>query len=78
MKNTLADFQEWQVAGPNRSVSIKIQTTFSRGTETSIWVYDSNLMAGQYVNDVSEINLEAIKEKEERAKLHELQKKYGN
>ena len=78
MKTTLQDFQEWQAGGPGRSVSIKIQNTLSREEpQTNIWVYDTLLMAGQYVNSVEEIDLEGIKEKEERAALDKLTKKYG-
>jgi len=82
MKNTLADFEQWQAGGPERSVSIKIQQPLFKDDklytpETRIWVYDYLLMVGQYVNSVEEIDLEAEKEKEERAALDKLQKKYG-
>ena len=78
MKNTLADFQEWQAGAPERSVSIKIRFTISRDEpQTNIWVYDTLLQAGQYVNSVDEIDLEAEKEREERAALDKLTKKYG-
>ena len=73
MKNTLVDFQEWQAGGPGRSVSIQISPL----SITTIWVYNNLLMAGQYVNSVDEIDLEAEKEKEERAVLRKLHVKYG-
>ena len=78
MKNTLQDFQEWQARGPGRSVSIKIQNCIGRdGSETDIWVWDHMFQAGQYVQSVDEIDLEAVKEKEEREVLRKLHVKYG-
>ena len=78
MKNLLTDFQEWQAGGPGRSVSIKIQNSIYKDEPaTNIWVYDNLLMAGQYVSAVEEIDLEAEKEKEERAVLRKLHVKYG-
>jgi len=78
MKNTLADFEQWQAGGPGRSVSIKIQNSIYKDEPaTNIWVYDNLLMAGQYVSAVEEIDLEAEKEKEERAVLRKLHVKYG-
>ena len=78
MKNTLQDFQGWQAGSPGRSVSIKIQNSIYKDEPaTNIWVYDNLLMAGQYVSAVEEIDLEAEKEKEERAVLRKLHVKYG-
>jgi hypothetical protein len=48
------------------------------GTNTiSIWVYDYNLMIGQHVNSVEEIDLQTKKDKEDKKKLEELKKKFG-
>lgn len=44
-------FREWQQAG-RRSVKIELE-----GDEVSIWVYDYDLMAGQFVKSVDEIDL---------------------
>jgi hypothetical protein len=75
----LNEFIKWQAENPNGNVTIKINNGF--GTEDkqqiSIWVYDHVIMAGQYVNEVSEINLKAVKEEEERKTLKKLQEKYG-
>jgi hypothetical protein len=41
-----------------------------------IWAYDYDLMGGQYVNSIEEIDIKAFKEKAEREKYEQLKKKY--
>lgn len=71
----LNKFREWQREKPRRHVNIKIGDP-SSPDELKIWCYDYNLQVGQHVQDVSEIDLEAAKEKEERAQYKKLKQKY--
>lgn len=73
----LSDFQAWQAAGPERDVSIKIHQNYSGENETIAWVYDSHLMVGQYVKDVSEIDLEGKVDAKERLEYDRLREKFG-
>ena len=75
----LNEFIKWQREKNSRSVTIKIDNNFGPEQKVTMWVYDYNLSGGQgqYVNDVSEIDLEAQKEKNERETLKKLLEKYG-
>ena len=67
----LNQFAEWQAEDPHRSVEIKIA-----GEATKVWVWDSSIMKGQFVKSVSEINLAAKKEQDERAEFERLRAKF--
>ena len=71
----LNKFIEWQREKPRRHVNIKIGDP-SSPDELEIWCYDYNLQVGQHVQGVSEIDLEAEKEKEEREQYERLKRKY--
>ena len=68
----LNSFVAWQAEKDSRTVDIDIMKDQIR-----IWVFDYDLMSGQHVKDVSEIDLDATKETQERATLKQLQEKYG-
>ena len=69
----LNKFIEWQALdADSRSVKITIST---RGVE--IWVYDYRLMSGQFVTDVADIDIQAVRDTEDRATFKKLQAKYG-
>jgi hypothetical protein len=74
----LRELQAWQAEKPSRMVDIKIQRSLHDDkNETVVWVYDVAISEGQYITDMSEIDLDAVKERADRAKLAELTKKYG-
>lgn len=68
----LDEFIEWQKEKPQtRSVEIKIN---SRGIEA--WVFDRDIVTGQFVKSVSEIDIYAAKERRDREQYEALKKKY--
>lgn len=73
----LNQFIKWQAEKPRRSVRIEIEKKML-ADENGIkaWVYDYDLMCGQYVSDVSEIDLEAKKKAKDEEALRELMKQY--
>lgn len=73
----VSDFEKWQAAGEERSVRIDICTNYSGENETTIWVYDSLLLAGQYVKSVKDIDLAAAKERVDRETWNRLKKRFG-
>lgn len=78
MNTNLNDFAKWQSENPAaRSFEIKMEPArHGKQASLSAWVYDYDLMIGQRVQSVEEINLVAHREKEEREKLAELKAKY--
>jgi hypothetical protein len=71
----LQAFARWQAEDPgNRSVSIQISPF---DWNNNIWVFDYALDVGQHVTDVSQIDLQAEKEKKDRELLAQLQATYG-
>lgn len=78
MNTNLNDFIKWQSENPAaRSFEIKSEPArHGRKASLSAWVYDYDLMVGQLVHSVEEIDLAAQREKEEREKLAELKAKY--
>lgn len=66
----LESFIQWQKERPSRRVNIEIRDG------VTIWVYDTSLMAGQYVTDVREIDLEAKREQRERKEFERLSAKF--
>jgi hypothetical protein len=69
----LNQFRDWQAKDPdNRCVDIKI----SKYEGTKVWVYDRILGTGQFVKSVDEIDLDGLKEVEDRAKYERLRAKY--
>ena len=78
MKTNLNDFIKWQAENPAaRSFEIKSDhARHGKKASLSAWVYDYDLMIGQRVSSVEEIDLMAHREKEEREKLAELKAKY--
>lgn len=74
----LNQFIEWQKDHPRRSVRIEIENHFmSDKQKVKIWVYDYDLRVGQFVSDVSGIDLEAKKERDEKKELERLKAKYA-
>ena len=69
----LSQFQAWAKEGPRRAVDIKIR----EGKVETIWVFDYNLMEGQHVQSVGEIDLEGEQVKAEKAEFERLSAKYG-
>jgi hypothetical protein len=69
----LNKFMKWQQEKPGRHVTIKIGWP-SNPNELSIWCYDYNLQTGQYVQDASEIDLEAEYMKDMERKKQEVDK----
>jgi hypothetical protein len=80
MPINLNPFLTWQAEKPHiRMVSISIESRIMDDEQVvSIWCWDSKLQAGQYVQDVSEINLEQVKEEKERNEYERLREKYGS
>lgn len=78
MNMNLNDFAKWQSENPAaRSFEIKMEPArHGKQSTLSAWVYDYDLMIGQLVRSVEEIDLMAHHEKEEREKLAELKAKY--
>lgn len=66
----LEELKKWAKLG-NRGVNITINDN-----ECRIWIYDCDLMVGQFINDISEINLEKIKEDEDRKQYEILKNKF--
>jgi hypothetical protein len=72
----LNSFIEWQNGSPrSRCVDIRIHNDGEQ-QHIAIWVWDANLMEGQYVQAVSEIDLETAVSVKEKKQLAELRKKY--
>lgn len=67
----LESFIQWQKEKPSRRVNIEIHNG------VTVWVYDTSLMAGQYVTDVGEIDLETKREQRERREFERLSAKFG-
>jgi len=68
----LREWEAWAQEKAGRSVDIKLR----HGQEPQIWVYDSNLMDGQFVSSVGEIQLEQIHATNERKKYEALRQKF--
>ena len=75
----LNEFVTWVEEKPNsRICTIRIeQEGLGKSVSVKPWVYDVLLMSGQTVASVSEINLEAAKENEERKEYEKLRAKFG-
>lgn len=71
----ISGFIEWQQAKPNRIVKIELGSVV-RSDHRKIWVFDYDIMSGQYVSDVSEITLDEERERRDRAELERLKAKY--
>jgi len=72
----LNQFYKWQREDPeNRNVKIEIGGRFPDWLE--VYVYDHELMAGQIVNSVEEIDLVGAHERREREEFDRLLKKFG-
>ena len=70
---TLDEFVVWQEESPlTRWVDIKIKPN----TGLVIWVYDTELVVGQFVSSIDEIDLEGVKREEELKELERLRLKY--
>jgi hypothetical protein len=72
----LNSFLGWQAEDTDRHVDIEIKSDNGKQV-IKIWVYDYHLQEGSHVQSVDDIDLHAVKEAKERAKLAELQQKYG-
>ena len=71
----LNQFLEWQRAGKRRTVSIELGRPLDK-KHIRVWAYDYDLLTGQSVKSVDEIDLEAEKAKEEAEKAKEEKAEY--
>lgn len=79
MKSSLDDLVAWQAAEPGRYCDIDIRPKGypnENENEIKIWVYSFILQIGQFIEDVSEIDLPAKFKIAERVKYEELKKKF--
>lgn len=67
--------KKWVSEG-NRSIEIEIGTVGDR-KHFRIWAYDYDLMQGQTVKSIEEIDLAAEKERHEREQFEKLKAKYS-
>jgi hypothetical protein len=67
--------KQWVKKG-NRSINIEIGKP-ADNEYFSMWAYDYDLMEGQHVDSIEEINIELLKEKRDRAKYKSLKAKFG-
>ena len=70
----ISGFIKWQGGSGSRSVEIEIE----RGGKIKIWVFDTDIMTGQYVQTAEEIDLLGKKDREDKAKYEELRGRFGN
>ena len=69
---TLEEFQKWQQEKPTtRTVDIDIAKD-----GVTVWVYDTDMWQGQFVESVADINLEGEAERKEREQYDKLRAKY--
>jgi hypothetical protein len=72
------NFCAWQAESPARRVSIEIGATPDGDlSRIRTYVYDADIMEGQKVRTVDDINLRAMAERRERKQLSQLLAKYG-
>jgi len=72
----IEEAKEWAAQG-RRSIEVKIDNMDgSKEPEVKIWVYDYDLMVGQYVTSVAEIDLAKAKEQQERSEYQRLKAKF--
>jgi hypothetical protein len=71
----LQAFRDWQLRG-NRNVTIEMGRSGNQ-EHFSIWVYDYDLMEGQFVNSVDEIDLVEAKRKKLLRAQKEFEEKFG-
>lgn len=64
-------FREWQLKG-NRSVKIEMGKVADIG-HLSVWVFDYDLLIGQFVTSIEEIDLIEQKKKRLRRNIAELE-----
>lgn len=68
----LESFIQWQKENPaTRTVDIDINKD-----GVKIWVYDTAIWQGQFVESVADINLEGEEERKEKAEFERLRAKY--
>ena len=71
----LQQFYYWQQAEPRRSVQIELGDP-SDDSRVKVWVYSWQLLVGQHVKDVSEIDLEAVKDEQDKREYEKLKRKF--
>lgn len=71
----LNQFVDWVKEKPRRQVTIELNPV-NQEEFFNIWVYDYDLMQGQRVESVSEIDLEARKAEQEMAEYERLKAKF--
>ena len=71
----LNQFFEWQRAKRGRSVSIELGSP-TQHENVNIWCYDYELEVGQHAESVDGVDLEKVKEEQERREFERLQKKF--
>lgn len=70
----LNEFVEWSKNNPRCHVDIKIGGyEKSQAGRVSVWVYNTNIHAGQFVSSVSEIDLETAYRKKMELKKQEVE-----
>ncbi len=81
---TLQELIDWQGADiVNRSVKLEIKSSYSHKQEIVLWVHSFNLSgtsAGQYLKleqPITDIDLDGLAEKREKAEYEKLKRKYG-
>lgn len=78
MTGDLNAFVDWVNGSPTRLVTIEINGGYIGRQGVRIWAYDYALGVGQHVTDVREIDLETVKERQERDEYERLRRKYEN
>jgi hypothetical protein len=72
----LNQFRDWQQEAPERR-SVSIELTKYKDNKHAVWVYDYELMTGQHVQSVAEIDLEGEKRRDMERRLKEAQEYLG-
>jgi hypothetical protein len=72
----LNQFRDWYNEDPGRR-SVKIEFCRSKDIKHGIWVYDYELMEGQHVQSVAEIDLEGERRRTMERRLKEAQEFLG-
>jgi hypothetical protein len=77
-KIDIASFVEWATEeGKSRTFKLEVENARWSKAEARIWVYDYDLMEGQHVTCVEDINLEEAKRQKALRTLEEARKTLG-
>jgi hypothetical protein len=73
---TVPQALEWAAKG-KRAVKIEVENMPGNAIpEVKCWVYDYELMAGQYISAIEEIDLQGSKEEKDRMEYERLKAKF--